>query len=230
MHLTKAGILAILAFSTATLANIFPDEDPCNPVPALEGEYQGEFDLRMDLSEARCNCEFPEPAPSEQPEEYDERNRIDSQRCGPSGAFPIEPYFDPGPLPDLGPIVVPIPVGGWGGAPNWRDRRGWRSPRWRSGGLGRRPGRHFDRKAPRPRGTRGGGFWGHKGRPEGRPEGRPGGIRGGGARPPPPRHDSPRGPIGHPEPVRGPVHAPPPAHRDPPRNQGPVRGGHGGHY
>lgn len=99
MLLTKAGILAILAFTKASLANIYPDEDPCNPAPALEGEYQGEFgkmahehrnepsltddilDLRMDLAEARCGCEFPPPAPSEQQDEYEERNRIDSQLC-----------------------------------------------------------------------------------------------------------------------------------------------------
>lgn len=82
MQLTKAGILAILAFTRLTVANIYPDEDPCNPVPALEGEYEGEYQLRSDLDEARCNCEFPEPAPGEQADEYDERNRIDGGRCG----------------------------------------------------------------------------------------------------------------------------------------------------
>jgi len=201
--------LAILAFSNLSLANIYPDEDPCNPVPALEGEYQGEFDLRNDLDEARCNCEFPEPAPTEQADEYDERNRIDSQRCGggPSPEFAIVPYFDPGPLPDLGPIIVPVPVGGWGpGVPDWRHRGGWHNPRWRSGGPPGRPGgRHFNRGTPRPRGPRGGGFWGSHGKPGG-----------GGWKPSPPHREPPRPAPPHREPPR-PAPRPVVPHRDLPR-------------
>jgi len=221
MYLTKAGVLAILAFSKLALANIYPDEDPCNPVPALEGEFQGEFDLRMELAESRCDCEFPPPAAGEQQDEYEERNRIDGGRCGPPAPdYAPEQWFDPGPLPDMGPIIVPIPVGGWGpGVPDWRHRGGWRNPRWRSGGgPGRpgRPGRHFDRRPPKPRGPRGGRqpFRGNRG---------PGGFNPGHRDPPrnnPPPHREPPRPAPHRDPPR------PQPHREPPK---PFHGGRPGH-
>jgi len=227
MHLTKAGILAIIAFSTATFANIYPDEDPCNPAPALEGEYQGEFETRMDLADARCSCEFPPPAAGEAREEFDERNRIDSGRC-PGGPPPV-PYFDPGPLPDIGPIIVPIPVGGFGfGVPNWRESRGWRNPRWRPG-PNRPGGRHFDRHPPRPRGPINQPFRGNRGGNRG-----PGGFNPGPHRDPPrfdPPHREPPRPQPHREPPRPQPHRPEP-HREPPRpnnnnnNHGGRPGGH----
>jgi hypothetical protein len=37
------ALLAVLGFSATTLANIYPDIDPCQPAPPLEGEYQGEY-------------------------------------------------------------------------------------------------------------------------------------------------------------------------------------------
>jgi hypothetical protein len=59
MHLTASAAVAILGFrfvyaenffatiltlsSASALANIFPDPDPCNPYPPLQGEYRGEF-------------------------------------------------------------------------------------------------------------------------------------------------------------------------------------------
>jgi len=210
MHLTKSAILAILAFGTASLANIFPDQDPCNPAPALEGEYQGEFDARMDLDDQRCSCLFPGPAPGEQQDEFDARNQIDSGRCGPADV-PPPAWFDPGPPIDLGPIVVPW-VGG--GRPGWRNPGGWRDERWRGrGGPGRPGGRHFDRGS-RHRGEPGRGFPGRG------PVG--------------PGRGPERGPEPHrgPEPVHRPepIHRPEPVHRpEPPRPVG-HPGGRPGHY
>jgi hypothetical protein len=43
------SILAVLGFSASALANIYPDNDPCNPVPPLEGEYQGEYGKHIDF-------------------------------------------------------------------------------------------------------------------------------------------------------------------------------------
>jgi hypothetical protein len=40
------ALLAVLGFGASTLANIYPDIDPCNPAPPLEGEYQGEYGQR----------------------------------------------------------------------------------------------------------------------------------------------------------------------------------------
>jgi hypothetical protein len=42
------SVLAVLGFSASALANIYPDSDPCNPVPPLEGEYQGEYGKHID--------------------------------------------------------------------------------------------------------------------------------------------------------------------------------------
>jgi hypothetical protein len=57
------ALLAVLGFGATTLANIYPDLDPCNPVPPLDGEYQGEYDIRMDVDDLRCACQIPGPAP-----------------------------------------------------------------------------------------------------------------------------------------------------------------------
>jgi hypothetical protein len=62
MYLTTSAVIAIIGFrfvyaekllatklnlsSASTFANIFPDPDPCNPYPPLQGEYRGEFGKR----------------------------------------------------------------------------------------------------------------------------------------------------------------------------------------
>lgn len=178
MVTAKYTLLAILGFSATTLANIYPDIDPCNPYPPLAGEYQGEYDIRMDLDRQRCACQIPGPEPSETRDEFDERNRIDRQRCR---AIVIPIWSNPRPIISLGPVVgEPIVVGGV----SWRDRNGWRDPRWARG----RPG--------------GGVVVVGGGRPGGRPEpgrGRPEPVRG---RPEPVR-GRPEPVRGRPEPVRG---------------------------
>jgi len=182
----KIALLAVLGFSATTFANIYPDVDPCNPAPPLEGEYQGEYDTRQRVDSARCACQIPGPAPSETLDEYNERNRIDRGRCR---VQIIVPAWSPPPaITYLGPLVGgPIIVGGV----SWRNRDHWRDPRWGRGRPEPVRGRpEPGRGRPEP----------GRGRPEpgrGRPEpvrGRPGPARG---RPEPAR-GRPR-----PEPVRG---------------------------
>ena len=40
---SKIALLAVLSFGVSTLANIYPDEDPCYPLGLLEGEYPQEY-------------------------------------------------------------------------------------------------------------------------------------------------------------------------------------------
>ena len=51
----KITLLAVLGFSATTFANIYPDIDPCNPAPPLEGEYQGEYGQHIQIMEVEPN-------------------------------------------------------------------------------------------------------------------------------------------------------------------------------
>jgi len=205
MHFSKATVLAVLGFGAGTLANIYPDEDPCNPYSALPGEYREEFNTRIWLDSQRCGCVIVGPQPSETRQEYDKRNDIDNFRCAPVQPFVPLVWAPPPPLIELGPIIVE-----WrGSGPYWRDGPiGWDNVAWRNG-----LGRGFPRDFRRPDYFRGGRQEAHREPPRGVQPYR------GGARGPEP-HREPARVEPHREPARVEPHREPARvepHREPAR-------------